>query len=102
MFALNKSSQMSRIAYTECRMTFLLFLLIGLLNLSSATISDMNDEINLRREESTLKKNLCGHSNRSRSTSSIGCKSTEPSSESPEMRRFIVALFGSLGEFILV
>jgi len=39
---------MSRIAYAEGRMTLLLLLLIGLLNLSSATISDMNDEINLR------------------------------------------------------
>uniref|UniRef100_A0A7S0GJF4 RxLR effector protein n=1 Tax=Proboscia inermis TaxID=420281 RepID=A0A7S0GJF4_9STRA len=73
-------------------MTLLLLLLIGLLNLSSATISDMNDEINLRREKSTVKKNLRGHSNGSRSTSSIGRTSTEPSSESPEMRRVIVTL----------
>ena len=75
-------------------MTLLLLLIIGLQNLLSARISDMNNEINLQQEESIVKKKLCGHSNRSRSTSSIGCKSTEPSSESPDMRRFIVALYG--------
>eukprot|EP00592_Proboscia_alata_P006663 CAMPEP_0194352854 /NCGR_PEP_ID=MMETSP0174-20130528/1281_1 /TAXON_ID=216777 /ORGANISM="Proboscia alata, Strain PI-D3" /LENGTH=82 /DNA_ID=CAMNT_0039121163 /DNA_START=183 /DNA_END=428 /DNA_ORIENTATION=- len=73
-------------------MSLLLLLLISLLDLSSATLSGMNDKINLRREESTVKKNLRGDSNGSRSTSSIGRTSTEPSSAFLEMRRVIVTL----------
>mmetsp|Transcript_54749 Transcript_54749/g.65861 ORF Transcript_54749/g.65861 Transcript_54749/m.65861 type:complete len:124 (+) Transcript_54749:274-645(+) len=89
---MNKVTHLSQVMHRECRMSLLLFLLISSLDLSSATLSGMNDKINLRREESTVKKNLRGHSNGSRSTSSIGRTSTEPSSESPEMRRVIVTL----------